>query len=191
MKQAMIAKNRIKTPESRTITLFADEFKAHISRPFVTSLGAAAGWGMQTMLAFQSFADLEDMPKDLDKNAVKGAVIENCAISISYAIKDTATADFLSDMTGEILVDVEVRKVSKNAALAETVDDERQIRQGERNLYDRNSVMNLKKGTAILNVAGHLAKAINISKIIVEKTPEALKIKVQPGDSIITAEELI
>ncbi len=187
----MIAKNRLKTADTRTITVFADEFKAHISKPFVTSLGAAAGWGMQTMLAFQSFADLEDMPKDLDKNAVKGAVIENCAISISYAIKDPVTADFISEMTGEILVDDEVRKVSKNAGLAEVVDDSRQIRQAERNLYDRNMVMKLKKGSAILNVSGQLAKAIHISKIKVDKTPEALKLDIKPGDSIITAAELI
>ena len=187
----MIAKNRLKTEESRTITVFADEFKAHISKPFITSLGAAAGWGMQTMLAFQSFSDLEDMPKDLDKNAVKGAVIENCAISISYAIKDPITADFVSEMTGKILVDDETRKVSKNAGLAEVVDDSRQIRQADRNLYDRNMVMNLKKGTAILNVSGQLAKAIHISKIKVNKSSEALKLQIHPGDSIITAAELI
>ena len=187
----LIAKNRIITPESRIITAFADEFKCHISRPFITTLGAAAGWGMHCILAFQSFSDLEDMPKDLDKNAVKGAVIENTAISISYAIKDPVTADFISDMTGEILVDVEVRRVTKNAALSETVDDDRQIRQGERNLFDRNMVMNMPRETAIFSVAGELTKSIHICKLQVEKDPEALKINVVPGDTIITAAELI
>ena len=186
-----IAKNREFNADSRTITVFADEFKCHISKPFTTTLGAAAGWGMHCLLAFQSFADLEDMPKDLDKNAVKGAVIENTSISISYGIKDPVTADYISDMTGEILVDDEVRRVQKNAALAEVVNNERQIRQATRNLFDRNMVMNMRKETAIFCVAGELTKAIHISKLHVNKTPEAIQINEVEGDKIIAAQELI
>ncbi|MDP2832327.1 MAG: type IV secretory system conjugative DNA transfer family protein [Pseudomonadota bacterium] len=59
----MLAKKRdYLRQEPRTITVFADEFKVHISRPFMTSLGAAAGWGMHCILAFQSLQDLADVP---------------------------------------------------------------------------------------------------------------------------------
>jgi len=186
-----IAKNRTVDAETKKITVFADEFKCHISKPFMTSLGAAAGWGMHCILAFQSFSDLEDMPKDLDKNAVKGAVIENTAISISYGIKDPETADYISDMTGKILVDDETRYVERNAAMAEVVQNTRSIRQTERNLYDRNSIMSLKKGTAILSIAGQLSRAVHISKIKVTKTPVAVAVNETAGDEIIKAAELI
>lgn len=136
--------------EPRTITVFADEFKVHISKPFMTSLGAAAGWGLHTILAFQSLQDLADVPADLDKDAVRGAVMENCAIQLSYRIKDPDTADWLSRSTGTILVDDEIRSVTKNLALTETVKGERSIRQAERPFIDTNMFMNLPKGCGVL-----------------------------------------
>jgi hypothetical protein len=107
--------------ERQTICLFADEFKVHISRPFMTALGAAAGWGLHCVLAFQSLQDLADCPADLDKDAVRGAVMENCAIQLSYAIKDPETAEWLARSTGKIQVDDEMRRVERNIALSETV----------------------------------------------------------------------
>jgi len=45
------------------MTVFADEFKCHISRPFMLSLGASLGWRLKTILAFQSLQDLADCPR--------------------------------------------------------------------------------------------------------------------------------
>lgn len=154
-----LAKNRkVIDAQPRTISVFADEFKVHISRPFMTSLGASAGWGLHTILAFQSLQDLADCPADLDKDMVRGAVMENCAVQLSYAIKDPDTALWLSTSTGTILVDDETRTVQKNIALTETVHGERRISMAERPFIDTNMFMNLPKSCGVLAMPGMLAR---------------------------------
>jgi len=157
------------------MTVFADEFKVHISRPFMTSLGAAAGWGMHCILAFQSLQDLADVPADLDKDSVRGAVMENCAIQLSYRIKDPETAEWLAASTGTILVDDEMRKVERNIALAETVRPERTIRLAERYYVDTNMLMNLPAGCGVLAGATCLPAFCYTSPVIVEKRSTALQ----------------
>jgi hypothetical protein len=167
----------------RTITLFADEFKWHISRPFMAALGMAAGWGVHCVLAMQSLQDLSDVPADLDKDAVRGAVMENCAIQLSYAIKDPETAEWLARSTGTVQVDDEMRTVQRNVALAETVDPERRIRQAERYLIDENMFLMLPKGCAVLSVPGQLARFVFTSPLKVEKTPAAREIRPAAGQT--------
>ncbi|MCZ2172986.1 MAG: type IV secretory system conjugative DNA transfer family protein [Burkholderiales bacterium] len=168
-----LAKNRDQLAQNRTITVFADEFKVHISRPFMTSLGASAGWGLHTILAFQSLQDLADCPADLDKDAVRGSVMENCGIQLSYAIKDPETAEWLAASTGTVLVDDESRRVNKNIALQEKIDSERTLRQADRYLIDVNMLMNLPKGCGALAVAGQLARFCYTSPVPAERTPAA------------------
>lgn len=152
--------------EPRLMTVFADEFKAHISRPFIMSLGASLGWRLHCILAFQSLQDLADCPADLDKDSVKGSVMENCGIQLSYQIKDPDTREWLARSTGTILVDDESRRIEKNIALAETLDGERTIRQGERYLVDENifgslPVTDMQRkicGCSVLAIAGQLAQ---------------------------------
>lgn len=170
-----LAKNRDQLAENRTITVFADEFKVHISRPFMTSLGASAGWGLHTILAFQSLQDLADCPADLDKDSVRGAVMENCGIQLSYAIKDPETAEWLAASTGTVLVDDESRRVNKNIALQEKIDGERTLRQADRYLIDVNMLMNLPKGCGALAVAGQLARFCYTSPVPAERTPAATR----------------
>lgn len=166
----------------RLMTIFADEFKVHISRPFIMSLGAALGWRLHCILAFQSLQDLADCPADLDKDSVKGSVMENCAVQLSYQIKDPDTREWLARSTGTILVDEESRRVDKNLALAETVGGERTIRQGERYLIDENifgtlPVTDMSKktcGCAVLAVAGRLAQYCYTSAVPTERCREAV-----------------
>ena len=158
----------------RLITVFADEFKVHISRPFMTSLGAAAGWGMHCILAFQSLQDLADVPADLDKDSVRGAVMENCAIQLSYRIKDPETAEWLAAATGTILVDDEVRKIERNLALSETVSAERTVRMAERFLIDTNMLMNLPAGCGVLSGASALPAFCYTSPVRAAKQPQAV-----------------
>lgn len=169
--------------EPRTITVFADEFKVHISRPFMTSLGASAGWGLHAILAFQSLQDLADVPADLDKDAVRGAVMENCGVQLSYRIKDPDTAEWLSRSTGTILVDDEVRRVEKNLALTETVKGERTISQAERAFIDTNMFMNLPKGCGVLVGATPLPTFCYTSPVKVERHRSAITPKpaIPPG----------
>lgn len=164
-----LAKGTFEDEARPTICVFADEFKAHISRPFMVSLGASAGWRLHTILAFQSLQDLADCPADLDKDAVRGSVMENCAVQISYAVKDPDTAEWLARSTGTIQVDDESRKVTKNLALAESLDDERTIRQAERYFIDENMFQNLPKGIAVLSLPGTLSRFAQTSMIPLKK----------------------
>ncbi len=172
----MLAKRlQAECAQRRLMTVFADEFKVHISRPFMVSLGASAGWGMHVILAFQSLQDLADVPADLDRDAVRGAVMENCAIQLSYRIRDPETAEWLAKSTGKILVDDEIRRVERNVALSETVDPTRQVRLAERYLIDENMLMNLPKGCGVLAGASRLPVFCYTSPIQVEKRPEAVR----------------
>lgn len=166
----------------RIIRVFADEFRVHISRPFIVSLGASAGWRLLSMLAFQSFGDLRDCPADLDPDLIQQATMENCAIQLSYRIKDAATAEALAATTGQILVDDESRKTSRNIAMSETVDGERTLRQADRYLIDVNMITNLPVpdptagtiGCGVLIGAGPLAQFCFTSPVFATRTREGI-----------------
>lgn len=178
----MMAKNREQTDDMRIIRVFADEFRVHISRPFIVGLGASAGWKLLCLLAFQSFEDLRDCPADLDADMVKGSVIENCALQLSNRIKDAATAEVLAAATGTIQVDDETRPVDKNMALSETVGNDRRISQAERYYMDVNMITSLPVpdikrniiGCGVLVGASKLAQFCFTSPIIVERGQSAI-----------------
>jgi len=196
----MLAKNRDTFGEKpKNIRIFADEFRVHISRAFVISLGMSAGWQLLSILALQSFEDLRDCPADLDPEMVKGAVMENCAIKQSYRILDDDTALRLAASTGEIMVDSEVREVVKNIALLETIGD-RKISQKERYLIDTNMIHSLampdaEKGTigcGVLIGVGKLAQFCFTSPVQVERSIAALTPTIEPpvGTTFATMDNL-
>ncbi|NDU92816.1 MAG: TraM recognition domain-containing protein [Ferrovum sp.] len=182
MRLMLLAKNRDQLADHRIIRVLADEFRVHISRPFIVGLAAAAGWRLLVILAMQSFEDLRDCPADLDQDMVRGAVIENCALQLSYRIKDHNTAELLAMTTGEILVDDESRQIERNVALAETVSGMRSVRQADRYLVDVNMIKSLpvpdpdKKtiGCGVLVGASKLAQFCFTSPIQVERTRQAI-----------------
>ena len=174
----------------RPVCAILDEAKYHISKPFLESLGAARDKGLHVILAHQSLADLKDCPADLNAEAVVGAVMENCSLKIVYRVEDPMTAEWLARKSGRIQVDDEVRRVSKNAALAEVVNDERQIRQSERFFIDENMILNLHKSQAVVFGNG-LPTFISTSPMQVQKSPANLQTQAFEGDSIISAAELI
>lgn len=170
----MLAKNRPATAKHRTITVFADEFKCHISRPFMQSLQAAAGWGLHAILAFQSFQDLADCPADISKESVIGSVAENCQIKLSYAIDDPDTAEWFCRGTGKVRVHDESRVVNRGIGLSETLSSESLLRQGERYFIDENTFSNMPVGQAVLRVSGKLTRFCATSPVIAEKVDEAI-----------------
>jgi hypothetical protein len=193
----MMAKNREQTDDMKIIRVFADEFRVHISRPFMVGLGASAGWRMLSILAFQSFEDLKDCPADLSPDMVQGSVVENCALQLSYQIRDTATAEVLASVTGTILVDDETRPVTKNFALSETVGSERRISQSERYFVDVNMIRSLaipndKKqtiGCGVLVGASRLAQFCFTSPVLVERNPSSITPTTPPPDEAEAAEK--
>lgn len=153
----------------RLIRVFADEFTVHISKPFLVGLAAAAGWRLSVILAFQTLGDLADCPSDLDKEAVKAKVWENCAVKLLYAIRDAETAEWLAKSTGTIQVDIESRQVEKNLALAETVENGRTLRQDESYLVDVNMLLGMPKGCGVLFGAARLPAFCYTSPVAVDR----------------------
>ena len=166
----------------RPVCIVLDEVKYHLSRPALEGLGAARDKGVHLVLAHQSLGDLRDCTNDLNPDAVVDAVVENCSIKICYKVQNPATAEWLAAMSGEIQVDDETRKVTRNLAQAEIVAGERNIRQAERYFIDKNMLLNLPKGVAVLYGQG-LPKFVSIRPIKMAKTPEAIQVRVVPGTS--------
>ena len=102
------------------------------------------------------------------------SVNENCAIKISYAVKDPDTADWLARMSGQILVDDEIRQVKTNIGMVETRENGRSLRQAERPLIDTNMLQALPDRCAVLYGAG-LAQFFFTAPIAVVKTAAAVQ----------------
>ena len=158
---------------ARHVCLFLDEFKYLISRQALEALGAIRDKRAHVIIAHQSLGDLRDCPADLDPETVVSSVNENCAIKISYAVKDPDTADWLARMSGQILVDDEIRQVKTNVGLAERNENQRSLRQAERPLVDTNMLQALPERCAVLYGAG-LAKFFFTAPIPVIKQEAAV-----------------
>ncbi len=158
---------------ARHVCLFLDEFKYLISRQALEALGAIRDKRAHVIIAHQSLGDLRDCPADLDPETVVSSVNENCAIKISYAVKDPDTADWLARMSGQILVDDEIRQVKTNIGLAERNENQRSLRQAERPLVDTNMLQALPERCAVLYGAG-LAKFFFTAPIPVIKQEAAV-----------------
>jgi hypothetical protein len=159
---------------ARVIRVFADEFTVHISRPFLVSLAASAGWRMCVILAFQTLGDLADCPADLTAEAVKAKVWENCALKLLYAVRDSDTAEWLARSTGIIQVDDEMRRVDRNLALSESLATDRSLRQSETYLIDVNMLLGLPKGCGVLFGAATLPEFCYTSPMPAERVAAAV-----------------
>ncbi len=86
----------------RTVAIFLDELKYHLSRPALEGLGTARDKGVHIFMAFQAIDDLRDCPSDLNGDAVIGAIIENAKFKLIYKIQNPETAEWAAKMTGSI-----------------------------------------------------------------------------------------
>ncbi|OGS98462.1 MAG: hypothetical protein A3F73_09320 [Gallionellales bacterium RIFCSPLOWO2_12_FULL_59_22] len=174
----------------RPVAIVLDEVKYHISRPALEALGAARDKGVHLVLAHQSRGDLRDCPNDLDPDAVVDAIVENCRLKLAYRVINPDTAEWLSRMSGSILVDDEMRRIEKNMSLVETMNGERSIRQAERYLIDENMLLNLPKSVAVAFGDG-LPKFVSIQPVKTVKSREAIAIQAVEGDKAMQAADLI
>lgn len=182
-------RDRIKG-DIRPICIVLDEVKYHLSRPALEGLGAARDKGVHLMLAHQSKGDLRDCAKDLNPDAVVDAVVENTKIKAVYQVMSPDTAEWFATMSGEIQVDDESRKVTRNIAQSEIVDAERSIRQASRYFIDANMLLNLPPSVCVLYGDG-LPKFVTIKPLRVKKSEEAIRIALVDGTSAPTAEQAI
>lgn len=161
-------RDRINT-KPRTVAIFLDELKYHISRPALEGLGAARDKGVHIFMAFQAIDDLRDCPADLNPESVIGAVVENAKFKLVYQLQNPETAEWVAKMTGSILVDDEMRKVKTDITLAEKMETDRMIRQAERYYIDCNMLLNLPPFVGFVFTPTDLAKATKLSHIVVKK----------------------
>lgn len=173
----------------RPVAIVLDEVKYHLSRSALEALGAARDKGVHVVLAHQSLADLRDVG-GLDGDAVVGSVVENCKVKICYQVNDPLTAEWLARMSGTILVDDEMRNVSKNVVLTERVKGDRSIRQAERYFVDENMMLHLPKTVCVVYGLG-LARFAQVCNIKVEKDVNNVKIRAVEGTEIKKVEDLI
>lgn len=154
----------------RTVAIFLDELKYHISRPALEGLGTARDKGVHIFMAFQAIDDLRDCPSDLNPESVIGAVVENAKFKLVYQLQNPETAEWVARMTGSILVDDEMRKIKTDISLTEKIDTDRMIRQAERYYIDCNMLLNLPPFVGFVFTPTDLAKATKLSHIAVKKS---------------------
>lgn len=174
----------------RPVCIVLDEVKYHISRPALEGLGAARDKGVHLVLAHQSLGDLRDSPKDIDPDAVVDAIVENCRIKICYQVQNPKTAEWLAEMSGEMLADDESRTVTKNLALSETIEGRRNIRQTARYYIDTNMLLSLPKSVCVLYGSG-LPQFVTIKPILAPKSSDAIAPAIVAGAAAATPTEAL
>ncbi|EAA3937565.1 type IV secretion system DNA-binding domain-containing protein [Salmonella enterica subsp. enterica serovar Bareilly] len=153
----------------RTVAIFLDELKYHLSRPALEGLGTARDKGVHIFMAFQATDDLRDCPSDLNGESVTGAVIENAKFKLIYKIQNPETAEWAAKMTGSILVDDEMRKIRTDLSLTEKVDTDRMIRQAESYYVDSNMFLNLPEKVGFVFTSTELPRATKMFQVKVKK----------------------
>lgn len=153
----------------RSIAIFLDELKYHISKAALEGLGVARDKGVHIIMAHQSLADLKDCPADLDGEAVVGAVVENTKFKLVYKLQDPDTAEWVSKMSGTILVDDETRQIERTKVLTESLSDDRSVRLAERYLVDTNMLQSLPPFVSYIFTPNEPPKPSMISPIKVKK----------------------
>ncbi len=171
-----ICEKRDRMEKPRSVCVFLDELKYHLSKPAMEIFGAARDKGLHALVAHQSLSDLRDVPADLDADAVVGSVIENTAIKLIYRLQDPDTAEWIAKRSGIKLVDEEVRHIARNVAQSEIMDDDRMIRQSETYLVDTNMLMNLPERVAVL-FSDVLPHFIGTSPVPVNKDRAAISVE--------------
>lgn len=152
---------------ARQVCLFLDEFRYLVSAPVLEALASIRDKRAHLVLAHQTVNDLRNVPGDLDPEQVVSSVTENCGLKFSYQVNDPDTALWLARMSGNILVDDEVRSLEANPVLAEREQDVRRLRQAERYLVDTNMLQSLPPRCAV-SYGNGLARFVFTSPVPVD-----------------------
>lgn len=176
----------------RHVTIFLDEVKYLLSMPSINALGTIRDKACNIILAHQSLGDFASAGADLDPEAVKTSILDNTPLKWIYRVKAFDTATWVSEQTGEILVDVEQRRVNRHGAV-EMLEGETRLTKERRFLIDTNTIQNLPIGCAVCIGAGvaHLAFAnpINVDKQpipLIKAVPASIVPVVQQPDSVMS-----
>ena len=162
--------------EPRQVCMILDEFSFQISKIFGDSLKIIRDKGLHFVLAHQGLKDLEDCPQNMNAKQFANSVLTNCGLKFTYRSVDVETAEYFSNLSGEILVDDEIRHLDRSLSLTETVSHERQVRQTEKKYIDMNTMLMLPENCGVFLGDG-LAKISSIFPVVVQKNAETRKIQ--------------
>jgi type IV secretory pathway TraG/TraD family ATPase VirD4 len=160
----------------RHVTGFLDEIKYLLSKPVLNALGTVRDKGMNFLLAHQSMGDLGSVP-NVELESARREFLDCTPIRWFYRNKDFEVAEWISNMTGQTLAEVERRSVTRNEGYAERVEAEVVLMDKQKNLIDTNQVQNLPDGCAVCIGVG-IAKLAYANPIRVEK--RAFSVPVAP-----------
>lgn len=153
-----------------------DEFSFQISKIFANSLKIIRDKGVHFIMAHQSLKDLKEVPENMVGEAFASSVLTNCGLKFTYRSADVETAKYFAELSGEILVDDEIRHLEKSLSMTETVSHDRQVRQTEKFYIDTNSFLTLPEGHGVFFGDG-LAKISAVAPIKVEKSTKTRQVK--------------
>jgi len=164
------------TEKPKQFAVILDEFSFQISKIFADSLKIIRDKGIHFIMAHQGLKDLNDVPENMKAETFASSVLTNCGLKFTYRAVDVETAEYFAKLSGEILVDDEIRHVEKSLSLTETVSHDRQVRQTERFYIDTNTLQTLPEGHGVFFGDG-LAKISAVAPMQVEKSAETRKVK--------------
>lgn len=164
-----LVESRSQLNTRRHVTIFLDEVKYLLSLPSINALGTIRDKACNIILAHQSLGDFASAGADLDPEAVKTSIIDNTPLKWVYRVKSFDTAKWVSEQTGEIMVDVEQHTVNRDGAV-EMLETRTRLSKERRFLIDVNTIQNLPNGCAVCIGSG-IAKLAFANPIKVQKCP--------------------
>ena len=144
-----LAENYYEANNSRNITVFADELVSLISKAVALSYTVSLGWGLKIVSAIQDLKLLHGASADLNVEFLRGAIFGNSQNKLFYRCDDIETTDYLSDMTGQIVVEDEQKTVIRNSLNSEKLESTTRLTQSTRNYIDRNMILSFKEFEAV------------------------------------------
>ncbi|OJH81908.1 mobilization protein [Serratia marcescens] len=170
--QIIIARDEFR--EWPHVSVMLDEIKYLLSKYVLNALGTLRSRDCNLLLAHQSLGDFGQCGQDLPADFVKTTVLDNTPIRWFYRAASQESAQWAAGQTGEIRVDVERRRASREAGNVEHISGDSFIQKEARPLFDVNTLQHLPDGFAVMTGLG-VARLAFSSPLRVERREIPLK----------------
>ncbi|HBQ2111880.1 TPA: type IV secretory system conjugative DNA transfer family protein, partial [Klebsiella pneumoniae] len=150
--QIIIARDEFR--EWPHVSVMLDEIKYLLSKYVLNALGTLRSRDCNLLLAHQSLGDFGQCGQDLPAEFVKTTVLDNTPIRWFYRAACLESAQWAAGQTGEIRVDVERRRASREAGNVEHISGDSFIQKEARPLFDVNTLQHLPDGFAVMTGLG-------------------------------------
>lgn len=177
------------------VSVMLDEIKYLLSKYVLNALGTLRSRDCNLLLAHQSLGDFGQCGQDLPADFVKTTVLDNTPIRWFYRAASQESALWAAGQTGEIRVDVERRRASREAGNVEHISGDSFIQKEARPLFDVNTLQHLPDGFAVMTGLGVARLAfssplrverreipLKTFPVLVKTDPLAEAVRQRPGD---------